>query len=257
MDNARIVALSSSRDGVTPGNLICCRGAIYSQTSEGLCRLEPLESVGARLVEQLRRNPDDPETTLALAEVRLGEGDLATAARLVEPLLSPAATPAPRAVQLYGDVLCEGLRIDLAAFAERARRFAAETPDAVTSLRVLEQMLRMARRDGEHAVALDAVFALIDSTPAPTQRRRWPTVAKLDAIAGSKPNWRRCVARRRLNCERNLTVASSPDASHCRPRPFSLIAEPTRLPIGHGLPWPTRSPGRTTRRPSTNCDASC
>jgi len=79
LENGQIVDRRRSRDGVVPGNLICHRGNVISQSGSFLDAFYQVEPLREQVAKRLADNADDAEALAHRGELALEDGDLDTA----------------------------------------------------------------------------------------------------------------------------------------------------------------------------------
>jgi len=108
-----ITHVAKSREGYVPGNLICYKGKVISQSLDGLTAFHQLEAIRAEVDKRLETDAKDPMALTLRSEILLDAGKRREAAALLRRSLE--LQPDPRTRDLLRDTLLEGLREDFAA----------------------------------------------------------------------------------------------------------------------------------------------
>jgi outer membrane protein assembly factor BamB len=151
---------SLSRRGSVPGNLVCYKGAVISQSPQAVERFEQLDIQQQRVADQLKKNPGDPVALVEQAEILLDGGKLAEAVEALQRSYGVAAEPSTRAMLV--ESMLEGLRSDFAVhrpWATEVERLAEGPRERAAYLRALAQGLDQA---GESLAAFDAYLKLTE-----------------------------------------------------------------------------------------------
>ncbi|MES1213368.1 MAG: PQQ-binding-like beta-propeller repeat protein, partial [Singulisphaera sp.] len=117
VETGQIVARSKSRTGTVPGNLICHRGAVISQSIECIERFDQRDDLWQQIGAAIEANPNDATALARRGELLLDEGNFREAAESLQKSYGFAADPRTR--ELLVDALLEGLRIDFPAYREQ------------------------------------------------------------------------------------------------------------------------------------------
>ena len=164
LDKHKIVQTVKSRYGQVPGNLVCYKDKVISQSGEALEVFYQLDAAREETRRRLAANADDPEALALQGELLLEQGQRDAA---IEQFRRAYAIQAdPRCRTLLRDALFEGLRADFAAYRDRADEIEAlldEPSQRVTLVRLLAAGMRGA---GEYEAALEHCLKLVDLDPA-------------------------------------------------------------------------------------------
>lgn len=132
LELGQIVARAKSRTGIVPGNLVCHRGSVLSQTAAGLECYFQVDQLREEIEARLATRPEDPQALALKGELLLDGGRAAEAVSALRQAF--ALQPAPRTRNLLVDALLEGLRTDFAAHRD-------DTPEIERLLESPEQRL--------------------------------------------------------------------------------------------------------------------
>ena len=168
--SGELLARSRSRDGTVPGNLVCYRDEVISQTPMRLASFRQLEPFGAAVAASLETNPDDPVALAHYGEILLHQRQVpeATAALRRSYQLRPDAVSR----QLLVEALLETLRADFTRHRDVAAEIEAllERPEeGAQYLRVMATGLLAA---GETTAAFEAYLKLADPALGPHELER-------------------------------------------------------------------------------------
>jgi len=114
LSKGEIVHRSRSRTGAVPGNLICVRDKVISQSPSGVELYEQLEPLKSQTEARLAQNPNDPDALAIRGEILLEEGRRAEAIEAFQRSLAQRADP--RTQQFLRETLFEGLQEDFVAY---------------------------------------------------------------------------------------------------------------------------------------------
>jgi outer membrane protein assembly factor BamB len=171
---------SLSRRGSVPGNLVCYKGAVISQSPQMVERFEQLDVQQQRVAEKLKQNPDDPTALAEQAEILLDSGKLAEAVAALRRSYDQTNDPQTRTMLV--ESMLEGLRSDFAAhraWTNEVERLCDNAHERSAYLRVLAQGLDQA---GEALAAFDAYLKL---TQLPSSSQ---TLEKVDPTLSVRPD---------------------------------------------------------------------
>lgn len=119
VEAAKLAELSRSRrSATTPGNLICHRGTIISQSAQSVETYYQQSALEERLARMLKENPDDPRALTLRGELALGQGRLDDA--LGDLRQAVAQNNDNYARRLLAETLLDGLSRDFARFEPEA-----------------------------------------------------------------------------------------------------------------------------------------
>ena len=116
----KIIALSKSRKGHIPGNLVCYRGSIVSQNVDGVERFHQLSALESDVSGRLAVNPDDAQALALRGEIALHEGRINNA--LLDLGRSHDLRPDPHTKELLVDALLAALEDDFEGYRNAAAR---------------------------------------------------------------------------------------------------------------------------------------
>jgi outer membrane protein assembly factor BamB len=117
--SGEVTSMITARETNSLGNLIYHRGAVVSQSIDGLQRFDQAQALRERTRNQLATNPNDTEALRTLAEFSLIEGDIPEAiGRLLQAYEVDRTDPLVR--ERLTDALLAGLRSDYAAYRQQA-----------------------------------------------------------------------------------------------------------------------------------------
>ncbi|NQU23231.1 MAG: PQQ-binding-like beta-propeller repeat protein [Candidatus Nealsonbacteria bacterium] len=156
----KIVERAKSRMNSVPGNLICYRGKIISQSYDGVEKYLQLDSAREEAVQRLAVNPNDAKALSLQGEVRASEGRHAEAVARFERAYQIDADPRTRV--MLRDALLEGLHREFAAHrgrAEQIEKLLDSTAQRAAYLRLMAAGLQHA---GEWQGSLEFYLKLID-----------------------------------------------------------------------------------------------
>jgi outer membrane protein assembly factor BamB len=160
LKKGEIAERARSRSGNVPGNLICYRDSIISQSADGLDAYYQINVLKERIEKTLAEKPDDPEALAALGEIKLDEKALPEAIALFRRSHAAKPTAATR-IQLIESLLT-GLRSDFPAF----RGGLAELETLIEQPRHRMEYLRLKaaglQQAGESWPAFETYVELID-----------------------------------------------------------------------------------------------
>jgi len=160
MDSGQIVARAKSRDGTVPGNLICHRGAVISQSVDFIERFDQRDDLWQQIAAAIAANPADAEALARRGELLLDEGNFREATESLRKSFEIKADPRTR--DLLVDALLEGLRVDFAANAAQLteiERLIDQPAQRSTYLRLVALGWQNA---GDVAAAFDAYLRIAD-----------------------------------------------------------------------------------------------
>lgn len=180
--DGKIVGRARSRQGTIPGNLICYRGDVISQGVDVVEAYPQIDALRKQVDETLARQPDDPTALAQLGEIKLDEGHLAEAIRLLR--RSYELKPDDMTRELLVESLLEGMQADFAAnrgAAQELEKLLETRQQQTTYLRLVAAGLQ---KLGERLPAFDAYLKLASpehasATPDPlsdthsVRRDRW------------------------------------------------------------------------------------
>jgi outer membrane protein assembly factor BamB len=113
LETGQIVERARSRSGTIPGNLVCYRDSIISQTADYVDAHFQLDKLKDQIAGSLARQPDDPKALAGLGEVKLDERKLTEAVELFRRSYRLKNDEATR--EQLVESLIEALRVDFAA----------------------------------------------------------------------------------------------------------------------------------------------
>ncbi|MBN2217204.1 MAG: PQQ-binding-like beta-propeller repeat protein, partial [Pirellulales bacterium] len=103
-----------SASGTVPGNLVCCRDKIISQSIDGVSAFDQIEPLGERIAKALAENPDDAEALYRKGQLLLAEGRRGEAVACLRRSYQLAATPKCR--RQLREALFGGLHYEFAEY---------------------------------------------------------------------------------------------------------------------------------------------
>ncbi len=159
----KAVHVSKSRKGLIPGNLVCYKGMILSQSIEGLDAFYQLEAVRREVDRRLAVEPEDAEALALKGEILLDQHHLDEAISCLRRAYE--ADAAPRTRDLLRDALLDGLRRQFASHRNRTEeieKLLDGPQQRATYLRLMATGLQQA---GEWSAALDRYTELMDFDP--------------------------------------------------------------------------------------------
>lgn len=148
-----------SRRGTVPGNLVCYRGKVLSQTALGVELFYELSAARAEADRLLAANPDDPAGLTLLGEILLEQGQREEAIACLR--RACAAGGQLRAPGLLREALLDGLRHDFAAYESRAGEIEALLTSPAERAVFLRLMAEGLRASGRLVMACDRYLELI------------------------------------------------------------------------------------------------
>jgi len=187
LSSGRVVAVSKSRQGEVPGNLVCYDGAVVSQAADGVDLFYQLAALKHEVERRLADNPQDAPALALRAEIRLHEGQLTEA--IDDLRRSYQQRLDPRTRQLLVESLLEAVKTDFTTHAEAAEELASliEKPgERAAYYRTIADALA---KSGRRIEAFDRYMQLLDPTL---------DVAALERIDGNLEVRRDCWLRSRL-----------------------------------------------------------
>ncbi|HVU86931.1 MAG TPA: PQQ-binding-like beta-propeller repeat protein [Pirellulales bacterium] len=113
----QIVARSKSRTGTVPGNLICHRGAVISQSVDVIERFDQRDDLWQQIGAAIEADPKDAAALARRGELLLDEGNFRKATEDLRTSFDIA--PDARTRDLLVDALLEGLRADFPAYRDQ------------------------------------------------------------------------------------------------------------------------------------------
>jgi len=156
----RIAARSRSPVGLVPGNLVACRGAVFSQDGDALCRLGAMDARLEELARRLREHPTDARALADHGEALLCDG------RMVEALdcLQRAwkIEPADRTEQLLVQATAEALQHDPAKYLAVASELDPALRSAALRGQLLRELAVALSRAGKSREAFETCLKWID-----------------------------------------------------------------------------------------------
>lgn len=120
IERGRIESRARSRQGVVPGNLICYRGNVISQTLDSIDCFYQLDERERWAAGVLSERPDDPAALSALGEILLDQGKLAEGLAHLQRAYDKVPDERLRGLLVKGTM--EGLRTDFPGFRAAAER---------------------------------------------------------------------------------------------------------------------------------------
>jgi len=166
----KAVSTSKSRKGNVPGNLVCYKGKIISQSFDGVENFYQLDAARREADRRLAQDGDDPEGLSLQAEILLEEGEPAEAIALLrraydveKRLETPVgAGRRLRTRELLRDALLRGLQTNFAAYRDRAEEIEQLIDDSGQRAKYLRLMASGLRQQRQWQAALDHYLKLID-----------------------------------------------------------------------------------------------
>jgi len=159
----KIVGSAKPRMNSVPGNLICYRGQIISQSYKGVQKYRQLESSREEVAERLAANPNDAEALLLQGEILASEGRHTEAVACFERAYQFDADPRTRV--MLREALLEGLEREFAAHRGRAEQIEPLLDGSAQRVRYLRLMAVGLQHAGEWRASLDCCLKLIDLDP--------------------------------------------------------------------------------------------
>jgi len=159
LDSGRPAGLLRSRQKDVPGNLVACRGRIFSQDATGLEAFDQLGALRAEIDRRLAAG-DDAEALSLRGELLWNEGKLEESAESLRRSLE--IEPAPNTRDLLREVLVDGLRVDFAAHRDHAEEIRPLIDDPAQEAAYLRWMAVGLAGAGELGSALEHYLALAD-----------------------------------------------------------------------------------------------
>jgi outer membrane protein assembly factor BamB len=118
LDEGKLLGRAKSRSGNVPGNLVCYRGRVLSQSSEALESFDQVGPLEAKVAKALEANPDDAEALCLRGEILLDSNQHRDALAALRESYGLEADPRTR--ELLREALFEGLREDFAAYHDKS-----------------------------------------------------------------------------------------------------------------------------------------
>jgi len=114
VERGKLEAITSSRDELVPGHLVCYGNLVISQALDGLVAFEQRAPLQRQVAAALAKNPNDPRALTRRAELRLAEGDLLDAVADLRRAMDQR--PDSRTRRLLAGALLEGLTSNFPQF---------------------------------------------------------------------------------------------------------------------------------------------
>ncbi len=163
ISEGKIAHISKSRKGDIPGNLICYKGKVISQGSEGVDAFFQLDAVTADVKRRLAANPNDAEALSLLGETQLDAGNRSEAVASFRRAYD--LVPTPRTRELLRDALLDGLRTEFAAYRNRIGEVEQLADNAEQKADYMRLMAGGLRQAGELVSAFDYYQKLMNLEP--------------------------------------------------------------------------------------------
>lgn len=163
LSEGKIAGVAKSRKGIVPGNLICYRGKVVSQSVDGVDAFYQLDAVRTESDQRLAANPDDAEALSLRGETLLDAGkrpEAVAAFRRAYELDADARTR-----ELLRDSLLDGLRTEFAVYRDEGKDVERLLDDPMQRAMYLRLMADGLRQAGEWSPAFDYYEKLIDLEP--------------------------------------------------------------------------------------------
>jgi len=160
VEAGKIVERIKSRRGTVPGNLICHRGKILSQTALGVELFYELEAARAEAERLLAADPDDPAGLRLMGEILLEQGRREEAIACLRRAV--AAQSDPRARALLREALLEGLQAEFARYEPCAAEIESLLDDQTQHAEFLRLMAEGLRSTGRPLEAFHRYLALAE-----------------------------------------------------------------------------------------------
>jgi outer membrane protein assembly factor BamB/tetratricopeptide (TPR) repeat protein len=159
LDSGEVAHVAKSRDGHTPGNLVCYKDRIISQRSTVLDAFWESDTLRREISGRLARNADDASALLLQGQILWDDGQLADATQCFR---RAHVLGSPEARELLRSALLDGLREDFAAYrgASTELEKLVDAPEQRATL--LRLMAAGFEESGEHRQALDRYIQLMD-----------------------------------------------------------------------------------------------
>jgi outer membrane protein assembly factor BamB/tetratricopeptide (TPR) repeat protein len=212
----RFTARSRSRAGNVPGNLVCYRGAVVSQSPTGVECFFQIEDLKREVAARLKEKPNDPEALASSGELLLDEGKIDEAIKLLRQSYASAAESRTR--NLLVDALLEGLSGGIAT----TDADLAELEQLVDGTEKQESYLRLRgealAKAGKRRGAFESYLRLADLASSAEQpiratadvsvrRERW-VKARIDELLAGADEADRKAMREEADRRREATIAS-------------------------------------------------
>ncbi len=167
LEKGAITGRARSRQGTIPGNLICYRGDVISQSVEVVEAYPQIDSLRSQVNETLAKHPEDPAALTQLGEIKLDAGQLQEAIGLFRRSYGLKADDTTR--ELLVESLLEGLQADFVA----NRGAAQELEPLLEGKQQQNTYLRLVaaglQKSGERLAAFDAYLKLALQEQAPSE----------------------------------------------------------------------------------------
>lgn len=160
LNQHKIVKTVTSRRGQAPGNLICYKDKVISQSGDALEVFYQLDAARKEARRRLADNADDAEALTLDGQLLLEQGQREAAIERFR--RAHALEAGPRSRALLRDALLEGLRTDFAAYRDRADEIEALLDDSTQQVTLLRLLAAGTRGAGEHEAALRHYLMLLD-----------------------------------------------------------------------------------------------
>lgn len=158
LSSGKLVARSRSRAGNVPGNLICYKGAVISQSIDGLESFYQLDELRREVTDRLSQRPDDASALALQGELLLDEGKLDDAVMQLRRSFSLEADPRTRG--LLVDALLEGLRRDFIAYRDNAAEIEGLIDQPAQQLQYLRQVATGQQQAGQIVAAFETYLRI-------------------------------------------------------------------------------------------------
>ncbi len=159
LQTGRIAERIKSRRGTVPGNLVCHRGKVLSQTALGVDLFYEREAAQAEADRLLAADPNDGVGLRLLGEILLEQGRREEAIACLQ--RACAAASDPRALGLLREALLDGLRYDFAEYESRTAEIEALLDDPAERAVFLRLVAEGLRDSGRLVEAFDRYLELI------------------------------------------------------------------------------------------------
>ncbi len=163
LNTHKVAARSKSRKGVVPGNLIVHQGQIVSVSQDRAQCFYSLDDRQEWVNATLKEQPNDAAALLALGEIQLNSGDLASAASNLEKSLK--ASPDEVTQSLLAEALLQSLKNDFSKYRERV----PQLKQLIVSTAQKEELSRLLVEkylgNKEYEIAMDEVLSLCQLPP--------------------------------------------------------------------------------------------
>jgi outer membrane protein assembly factor BamB/tetratricopeptide (TPR) repeat protein len=155
-----VIHYCKSRKGVVPGNLVCYKGRVISQSYEGVDVFYQIDTLSAEVQKRLEANPADADALCMQGEILLDAGKRQAAIDCFR--RSYAADADPHSRELLRDALFEGLQQEFAAYRGQTAEIERLLEDSSQRGDYLRLMIAGLHQSGDPAAAFEQCQKLID-----------------------------------------------------------------------------------------------